>query len=49
MKLISVNCKFGLKSLHVLIGKLGDRFGSYLNVRIFTIDDGLTMGLFSTT
>ena len=49
MKLISADCIFGLKSFHVLIGKLGDRFGSYLNVRIFTIDDGLIIGLFSTT
>ena len=49
MKLISANCKFGLKSLHVLIGKLGDRLGSYLNVRIFKIDDGLIIELFSTT
>ena len=47
MKLISANCKFGLKSLHVLIGKLGDRLGSYLNVRIFTIDDAIIFSGFS--
>ena len=41
---------FYSKSFHVCMGRFGLRYGSYLNVRIFTIDDELIIEfLLSTT